>query len=552
MWVLGFAPVSSGAKTFDRSPLIPLERFFANPVKLGAQLSPDGTRLSYLAPVGGQLNIFVRTIGKNDDRAITHDRRQRIFNYFWSRDGKRILYLQDKAGNENTHLYAVDTNNRNAQAVDLTPFDKVRVDEIIALPRDAPAEILLTLNKRDSQVFDVYNLNLYTGELWLVAENPGNIGWWLADSKGNLNAAVTIPSDGGREILTRETQSAPWRVVAKYTNEDSFSPIRLAANGQSLYARSAKDSDKRRLVSVNLSDGAERTIDQDSEVDLNDCIFSEKTGELLGTTYIRDRTIYRAFDPRFKKDIALLKKIHPGDFRIASMDADERRWIVIYTSDIEADVTYLYNRTTEKTQFLFTPFPWTRSVKLAPVKPISLTSPDGLALHGYLTLPIGRNPKNLPMILKVHGGPWGERDRWAYDQEVQFLANRGYAVLQINYRGTTGYGKKFARAAIHEFAGKMHDDLIDGVNWAVKRGIADPKRVAIYGGSYGGYATLVGLTFTPDFFACGISLNGMSNLVTLIKSFPVYWKPFLWMDDWLDLPGLSCYHYCCCCHGTSG
>ena len=229
--ILQYTPLASGAtKTPDSTPLIPLKQFFDNPVKLGAQLSPDGKQLSYLAPVNGQLNIFLRTVGKNDDRAITRDDRQRIFNYFWSRDGKKILYLQDKAGNENTHLFAVDPRQPSAQTVDLTPFDNVRVDEIIALPRESPAEILLSLNKRDSQVFDVYSLNLNTGALRLIAENPGNVGWWLADSKGNLRVAVTISSDGGREILTRENEAAPWGLVAKYSYENRLvgvTPLRV-------------------------------------------------------------------------------------------------------------------------------------------------------------------------------------------------------------------------------------------------------------------------------------------------------------------------------------
>jgi dipeptidyl aminopeptidase/acylaminoacyl peptidase len=232
------------------------------------------------------------------------------------------------------------------------------------------------------------------------------------------------------------------------------------------------------------------------------------------------------FDPRFRRDAAVLEKVYDGDFRIGSMDADERRLIVIYASDIEPDATYLYDRSTRRAEFLFTPIPWVRTAQLSRMKPVTLKSRDGLTLHGYLTLPPGVVPKDLPMVLKVHGGPW-ERDRWTYDTEVQFLSNRGYAVLQVNFRGSTGYGKRFKRAAIGEFGRKMQDDLIDAVNWAVGRGIADPKRVAIYGGSYGGYATLAALAFTPDVFACGIDLVGPSSLVTLIKSFPPYWKPFL-------------------------
>ena len=289
---------------------------------------------------------------------------------------------------------------------------------------------------------------------------------------------------------------------------------------------SAKDAEYKRLVLLDLKTGAETVMDSDEESDLISPIVSEKTKELEGAVYLRDRVVLHAFDESLQRDWDRLIKVHSGDPQITSEDEDETKWVVSFNDDRDPGATYLFDRSSGEAEFLFRPRPWLDPAHLAPMEPVKIKSRDGLSLSSYLTLPLEVDGKNLPMILLVHGGPWA-RDAWGYQPEAQFFANRGYAVLQVNYRGSSGFGKSFSHAAEHEFAGKMHDDLIDGVNWAIEKGIADPKRIGIYGGSYGGYATLVGVTFTPDVFAAACSYVGPSSLITLIKSFPAYWKPFL-------------------------
>ncbi|HST23387.1 MAG TPA: S9 family peptidase [Blastocatellia bacterium] len=506
------------------TPLIPKEQFFRDPEKIAAQISPDGSRISYISSEGEKLYLFICTIGTEDNRIVAVFDQGRKPLYFWSRDGKRILYLRDQAGDENYHLYCFDVNQAGMPARDLTPFEGVRA-EILRLPRQTPEEILIYLNNRNPQIHDVYSLNLSTGGLELMAENPGNIAEWLVNSSGQLRVAVALTPDG-IEILARDTETGNMRSVARYKNEDEVTTKAITPDGNGLYLRSAKDSDFSRLLRLDLNTREEVVIDQDDEADLLAIITSDKTNELLGAIYLKGRAVYHIFDSKLEEDFKALHQVHEGNILVPSRDAEEENLIVVCSGDVDPGTTYLYDRSTREATFLYRSHPWLNPDHLAPMKPIKFRSRDGLTLHGYLTIPRDAAPMNLPMVLNVHGGPW-QCDTWGYNGEVQFLANRGYAVLQVNYRGSTGHGKKFQHAAIKEFAGKMQDDLIDGVNWAINQGIADPARVAIYGFSYGGYAALVGMTFTPDVFACGIALCGPSNLITLIKSFPPYAKPFL-------------------------
>jgi dipeptidyl aminopeptidase/acylaminoacyl peptidase len=517
------SPVAARAAALP--PLIPRERFFENPEKDLAKISPDGTRLAYLAAEGGKLNVFVKTLGKSDDRAVTHDHERGIYEYYWTRDGRRILYSQDRGGDENFRIFAADAERGDVEPRCLTPFDNVRA-EVLAAPRATPGKILVQLNKRDAHAFDVYRLDIATGELSPVAENPGSVLSWHADASGRLRAYVASRDDGGREVFARDSESSPWRSVAAYTVDDLPDPIDFTADGRGFYLGSSKGSDTKRLVRLDLTTGAEAVLDEDPEADLAFAVVSDKTHEVLAAAYQRERLVYHFLDPKLTRDFARLSKVDPGEKTVTGFDADERRFVVATYSDVDAGTNYLFDRATGKAEKLFRSRPWLDSSQMAETKPITVTARDGVVLHGYLTLPRGVPAKGLPMVLRVHGGPW-ERDAWGFNPTIQFLANRGYAVLQVNYRGSTGYGKTFARMADHQFARKMHDDLIDAVSWVVAKGVADPKRVAIYGGSYGGYATLVGLTFTPDVFACGVDLCGPTSLVTLIKSFPPYWRPWL-------------------------
>ena len=507
------------------TPLIPLEHFYDDPERAAARVSPDGTRLAWVAPADGPLNVWVAPIAGGEPVQVTHDRDRGVRSYSWSRDGARILYLQDTGGDENYHLFASDLDRPDAPDRDLTPFDGVKVG-VVDVPRGDPDHVLISTNRRDRGLFDVERLSLVTGDVELVAENPGNIMGWLTDRQGRLRAAFAQTPTGDHQVLVRETEDQPFRVLAEYANEDSGAPYAFSADGRQIYVGSARDNDLVRLVTLDVQTGEERVVDADEEADLGAPIISDRTGELLGAAYRRDRVVVHAFDAAFARDWERALHLHPGDPMIGSTDDDEILWTVAIDDDRDPGATYLFDRRTGESRLLFRSRPWLEPTILAERTPVRITSRDGLTLPSYLTLPVGMAPVGLPTVLYVHGGPWA-RDSWGWEPTAQFLANRGYAVLQVNYRGSTGFGKSFMHAAEREFAGKMHDDLIDGVNWIVGEGIADPKRVAIYGGSYGGYAALVGATFTPDVFAAAISVVGPSNLVTLVRSFPPYWRPLL-------------------------
>ena len=515
------------------TPLIPLEHFFDDPERAAARVSPDGARLSWLAPADGVLNVWVSPLEGGDPVQVTHDGDRGVRSYAWTRDSSRILYLQDSGGDENPHLFVAELDSPNAADRDLTPWDGVKVS-VVDVPQNDPGHVLISANRRDRTVFDVERLDLATGETTHVAENPGNIMGWLTDRDGALRAASAQTPTGDHQLLVRDDESQDFRVLAEYANEDSGMPYAFSADGTELYVGSAVDNDRVRLVAVDVRSGAERVIDGDDEADLGGPIISDRTGELLGAVYRRDRLMINAFDDGFAADLAKVRAIHPGDPMIGSSDDEERYWTVVFDDDRDPGATYLFDRQTGEARLLFRSRPWLVPETLAVREPVRITSRDGLTLHCYLTRPVGEE-RNLPMVLLVHGGPWA-RDSWGWDPQSQFLANRGYAVLQVNYRGSTGFGKAFTHAAEHEFAGKMHDDLIDAVHWAVGSGIADEQRIAIYGGSYGGYAALVGATFTPDVFAAVISVVGPSNLVTLVKSFPPYWRPLL-AGTWFKFVG---------------
>ncbi len=513
--------------------LIPLGEFFDNPERALAKPSPDGTMISWLAPLDGLLNVWVRPIGGGEAVPVTRDTDRGVMGYSWTRDSKHILYSKDQGGDENHHVMIVDVPG-DGTARDLTPFDGVRAS-IVSVPRATPDQIIVSTNRRDRGVFDVERLDLATGDMTLIATNPGNIIGWVADRDGQVRGAYAQTPEGDYQLLVRDSEADDFRVLAEFDNEDGGQPYGFDADGGAMWVGSARDSDRSRLVAIDVATGEETVLDEDEVADLGMPIVSDRDRTLLGAAYLRDRLVVHAFDERFGRDFEKLKEIADGDPRITGSDADERMWTVAFDSDVDPGATYLFDRETGESEFIFRPRPWLSPDELAPMTPVQITSRDGLTMYCYLTLPRGAEPTGLPMVLYVHGGPWS-RDAWGYDGVAQFLANRGYAVLQVNYRGSTGFGKHFMHAAEREFAGKMHDDLIDAVDWAVAEGIADPDRIGIYGGSYGGYATLVGVTFTPDRFRAAVSFVGPSNLVTLIRSFPEYWRPFL-KSTWFRFVG---------------
>jgi dienelactone hydrolase len=513
-----FAPAPARS---ELPPLVPRDVFLGNPVKSQARISPDGTRLTYLAPSQTNvLNVWVKTIGKSDDRMITNDAKRGIRNHFWAEDGKHILYLQDVNGNENFHLYSADLASNEVK--DLTAYEGVRAQNLL-VDRKHPDEVLVGLNQRDKTVFDMHRINLATGESKLDTQNPGDVQGWGTDADFVIRGAQAQSQDGGTIIRVRDSASAPWRDLLTFPAEENGGFVDFTADGKSIYVESSLGSDVTRLIKVDAATGKEtELIATDPRCDVGGIMVNDVTHkiEAVGFNYLRNE--WKVMDPALAPDFDALKKVHDGDFTVVSRDRADRTWIVAYTDDNGPVASYAFDRKSKKPTFLFVNQPALEKAQLAQREPVVITARDGVKLVSYLTCPVGVPRKNLPMVLYVHGGPWA-RDQWGYDPSAQWLANRGYAVLQVNFRASEGFGKKFLHLGDKQWGGTMQDDLTDAVKWAISQGIADPKRVAIMGGSYGGYATLAGLTFTPDLYACGVDIVGPSNLKTLLASIPPYW-----------------------------
>ncbi|MCO6435996.1 MAG: S9 family peptidase [Phycisphaerae bacterium] len=504
-------------------PLIPRKVLFGNPDRVSPQVSPDGKLLAYIAPDEGVLNVWVRTVGASDDRAVTEDRKRGIRYYTWAENSRQLLYIQDKDGDENWHVYATDIATENTR--DLTPINGIQA-RILATEPQFPNEVLVAINERNPQLHDVYRVDLRTAERNMVAENDQGFIGWLADQNLAVRGAMQATPDGGTRLLVRDTVRAPWRPLVSWDTADALNsgPVAFTADGRSMYIISSAGSNTGELRRVDLATGKQTTLASDPQADVSSLFIHPVTRVVQAVAFTKEREEWKVLDPAIADDFDALRKAHRGDFTIINRDRADRTWLVAYVTDDGPVYYYAWQRPEKKAEFLFTNRKELVDLTLARMEPIAYQARDGLVVHGYLTLPPGLEPKNLPLVLNVHGGPW-YRDTWGYNGEVQWLANRGYAVLQVNFRGSTGYGKGFLNAGNREWGGKMQDDLVDAVKWAIERGFADPKRIAIYGGSYGGYATLRGMTSTPELFACGVSIVGPSNLITFMKSIPPYWKP---------------------------
>jgi dipeptidyl aminopeptidase/acylaminoacyl peptidase len=510
--------------TDTRPPLIPRTVLFGNPLRTSPQISPDGTRLAFLAPVHDVLNVWVGSRNGADAQPVTDDRDRGIRFYLWAADGQHILYLQDIGGDENWRLYAVHVDTKVVR--DLTPFPEVQV-QIVDRDKHFPHEVLIAMNKEDARYHDVYRLDLRTSAMPMVAKNPGDVASWVTDTQFNVRGALKATPDGGFELLIRDTPDAPWRSLLIWNADDSLNsqPVGFSKDGASMYIEDASASDTNQLVELRLADGTRRVLAHDEHFDIGGVMVHPDTYEIQAVAFDRARTEWTVLDPSIGHDFDAIRSLHHGDVSIISRDDADRTWIVAFSSDREPTAFFEYDRRTERGHLLFHSKPDLLNYTLAPMEPIELTARDGLTLRGYITYPTGLERRGLPMVVNVHGGPHA-RDTWGYDPEAQWLANRGYACLQINFRGSTGFGKRFLNAGDKEWGGKMHDDLVDAVRWAVDSGIADRARMAIYGGSYGGYAALVGATFTPDLFCCAVDIVGPSNLITMIETIPPYWETF--------------------------
>ncbi|MCK6477660.1 MAG: S9 family peptidase [Phycisphaerales bacterium] len=521
--------------------LIPRAVLFGNPERGGAQLSPDGRQIAFVAPVNGVLNVWV---GPTSDftkaTPVTHDTKRGIRQFFWS-------YT-----NENWRVYSVEV--KTAKATDLTPFDSIPgpdgkpimlpsgkplrpAAQITAVSESDPDHIILGLNNRNPQFHDLYKCNIRTGELTRVYEN----NQWasiVVDDHYKMRLATRFLPDGGMEYVqfTDGDKTQPFEKVGM---EDSlttaFSGFDKA--GTTLYYTDSRGRDTGAFFARDMTTGKNTLLAEDPRCDAGGVLADPRTGKVQAVSFNYLRNEWVVLDPSLQPDFDYLKTVRKGEFVVASRTADDKRWIVAYTLDNGPVSVYLYDRRGDgqpgSATFLYTNRPALEKLPLARMHPLEIKSRDGLNLVSYLTLPVGtdkdedaRPDRPLPMVLFVHGGPWA-RDAWGYNPYAQWLSNRGYAVLQVNFRGSTGFGKKFLNAGNLEWAGKMHNDLLDAVKWSVDQKVADKSKVAIMGGSYGGYATLVGLTFTPDEFACGVDIVGPSNIVTLLNTIPPHWQPMV-------------------------
>ena len=533
------SPAASAAPAAGAQPqeiaLIPRSVLFGNPQRASARVSPNGQWLGFLAPVDGILNVWVAPI---DDvqaaKPVTSDKVRDIRGFSWAYTGDHVLYTQDKEGDENWHVYATDV--ASGETTDLTPVDGVNA-RIMGVSEKFPGEILVGLNDRIPQLHDIYRVNIATAERELLQENEG-VAAYIADHDFNIRFSLNFTATGGQELLKAETNGAGetvWTEFLEVGPEDAMTtgPAGFDRTNSQLYLLDSRDRNTGALYSVDIATGEKTLIAEHEKADVDEIIAhpTKKTVQAVGFTYARRE--WKVLDEGIEADLDYLESVEDGELLVTSRTLDDALWTVAFVLDNGPVKFYLYDRTNRQAKFLFSSRDDLDEYELVKMHAPVIKSRDGLDLVCYLSLPAdsdpdgdGRPDKPLPMVLDVHGGPWA-RDDWGFNPYHQWLANRGYAVLNVNYRGSTGFGKSFVNAANGEWAGKMHDDLIDAVDWAAEEGIAQRDKVAIMGGSYGGYATLVGLTYTPETFACGVDIVGPSSLVTLLQNVPPYWAPFM-------------------------
>lgn len=508
--------------------LIPREVFFGNPDRTSIMLSPDGSKISYLAPVNDVLNVWVGPVEEPQKaRPVTNDTYRGISNYYWAYTNNHILYVQDKNGDENYHIYSVNLSNKLTK--DLTPFNGMR-SEIVERSYKIPDEIAIMLNKHDPRYFDLYRVNIETGNLTLIMENKDFVGFDV-DSSFKVRLGYKTASNGDVEIFKLTDHG--WEKFLNISMEDNQPTLTRGfdKNDDAVYLVDSRGRDTAALYALNLSTNNKTLIAEDPKSDLYSCMIHPTEKNVQAVAFNYERVHWKILDPTITNDMDYLFNLTDGDMWVASRSLDDKAWIVAYIMDNGPTQCYYYDRTAKKARFLFTDRDELQNLTLAKMVPVVIKSRDGLDLVNYYTLPPGSDTdgdgipdKPLPMVLLVHGGPAG-RDVWGYSSNHQWLANRGYAILSVNFRGSTGFGKSFTNAGNLEWGRKMQNDLLDVVNWSVQQGIADPGHIAIMGESYGGYAALAGLTFTPDVFACGVDLYGPSNLTTMLSSMAAYVMP---------------------------
>ena len=525
------ATAQTASQTGAAQPrLIARKDFFGNPTRAAGRISPDGKWLSWIAPRDGVLNVWVAPTAKPAEaRAITNERLRPIRSYFWSPDSKMVLFVNDKGGDENFLLYGVDVAGGQERA--LTPFEKTRA-QVVGISSEVKDRILVGVNNRDARWHDVHSLDLKTGKLTPVIMNTESFAGFRADEQLNVRFGVKTRPDGGADfyrVVDNKPEAKPFESV---TLEDSTttSPVGFTTDGKTLYWIDSRGRETAALIAQDVATGKKQVIFENAKADISGAMANPKTGrvEAVAVNYLK--TDWTPLGSAVKSDLDFLKRELKGEISVTSRTDADDKWIVAVDPVTAPSAAYLYDRKARKLTKLYTTRPELEGAPLVAMHPVEIKSRDGLNLVSYLTLPPGSDPdgdgrpdKPTPMVLLVHGGPQS-RDAYGYNSTHQWLANRGYAVLSTNFRASTGFGKKFISAGDLQWGTKMHDDLLDAVDWAVQRGVTTPDKVAIMGGSYGGYATLVGMTSTPDKFACGVDIVGPSNLNTLLKTIPPYWE----------------------------
>mmetsp|Transcript_2328 Transcript_2328/g.3033 ORF Transcript_2328/g.3033 Transcript_2328/m.3033 type:complete len:644 (-) Transcript_2328:31-1962(-) len=512
--------------------IIPREVLFGNPTYASPKISPDGEYLSYLAPSEkGVLNVFVRSAADDNNdlaRMVTNDTSRGIRQYNWAQDGKTIIYLQDFEGDENFHLWAIDAVDEGGAARDLTPGENVKASNLITNKR-YPGEILVSTNERDPSCFDMYRVDYKTGEKVLDTKNPGDVlGWGSEDFSFEVREAlVKNQEDSSSTVRVRDSVDSEWRDLATFPYGEDGNLVEFCADdGKSCWMTSSVGRETSALLKVDLKTGETlEIVSANEKCDVGGIVLDDDTKEIKAISYNYARTERIFFDKELESDYELLKSLGPENCEVstASKTRDEKTWIVAYTRSDGPTEYVIYDQDKKKTKPLFVSKPELLKYKFAQMEDVRIKARDGLEIVGYLTR--ADTEKKTPLILLVHGGPWA-RDFWGFNQQAQWFANRGYATLQVNYRGSTSYGKNFLHKGDGQWGvGTMQHDLTDSVQWAIDEGIADPDNICIYGGSYGGYATLAGLAFTPKIYKCGVDIVGPSNIKTLLDSIPAYWGP---------------------------
>ena len=508
---------------------IPLEDFFKNPEKSSYQISPNGSFYSFMAPYKNRMNIFIQKIGDSSATQLTFEEARDIAGYFWP-NNEQIVFLKDEGGDENFHLFGVNIDGSNP--ISFTDFDGVRAQIIDDLP-DQEDFVVIGLNKRNKQVFDPYRLNLKSGEISMLAENPGNIQGWMFDHDGKLRIATAIVDGVNQSILYRETEEEEFKTIITTNFKEGFSPQFFTFDNKNIIGSSNLGRDKSAIVEFDPITAKEvKVLYANNDYDVNGVGYSRKRKVITAAYFNSWKSERHYFDSTSKAIFEKIQKQLPGyEIGISGINKEENTIILRTYSDKSLGAYYIYTSEDNKMEKIIEVSPWIDENEMSNQLPISYNSRDGLKINGYLTLPKGynmENAKNLPVVINPHGGPWA-RDNWGFNPEVQFLANRGYAVLQMNFRGSTGYGRKFFEASFKKWGREMQDDITDGTQWLIDKGIADSTRIAIYGGSYGGYATLMGLVKEPQMYAAGVDYVGVSNMFTFMKTIPPYWEPMLEM-----------------------